>query len=260
MAGRETEAGGLASIAEWTERLFELVAPFVRYEHPQGRLALSVFATRPRVPHDGSPVWSASSNGTARVALETAGDGVSSTLVLSPGRLVVEESFVTLRARFREEGAPGAAARASELLDGIFGYVKRSREPDPETRLDDGVLVWERPVNRCEVLLVIQRALGRTLGGEIRFRFADDRIVLELADQDDPRWETSGGLGVFDPWPFAVWLARRHVKLLRPALRIAIEPDRAARPASRAAPKAKAKAAPRKRKSAARKPARSRKE
>jgi hypothetical protein len=262
MAGRETEAGGLASIAVWTERLLELVAPFARYEHPQGRLALSVFATRPRVPHEGSPVWTTSPAGAARVELESAAPGAPSTLVLLPGRLLVEDSFVTLRARFREEGAPGAAAGASELLDGIFGYVKRSREPDPETRLDDGVLVWERPVNRCEMLLVIQRAFGRPLGGEIRFRFADDRIVLDLADQDDPRWETSGGLGVFDPWPFAVWLARRHVKLLRPALRIAIEPERAARPASRAAPKAKAKAAPRKPKgtATARKPARNRKE
>lgn len=251
MAARDTEAGGLASIAAWTEKLLELVDPFVRYEHPQGRLALSVFATRPRVPHESSPLWSAV-GGAARVELQTSAPGAPSTLFLQPGKLVVEDAFVTLRTRFRVTGSPGAAVYAPEILDGIFGFVKRSREPEPETRLDDGVLIWERPVNRCEVLLVIERAFGRPLGGEIRFRFVEDRIVLEMADQDDPRWETSGGLGVFDPWPFAVWLARRHVKLLRPALRIAIEPERARR-AAKAAPKKKP--APRKRKIAARKPA-----
>jgi hypothetical protein len=248
MAGAERQADGLGSVADLTDALAGAVAPFVRYEHPQGRLALSVFATRPRVPHAANPVWSAAADGVARVELATAGGGEPSILHLRPGRLVVDDGFVTLRTRFRADGPNGAATYAPELLDGIFGYVKRPRESAPETRFDDGVLVWERPVNRCEVLLVLQRALGRPLSGAIPFRFADDRIVLDLDGQEDPRWETTGGLGVFDPWPFAVWLARRHVKLQRPALRVAIEPERAtpakkeAAPARKPAPKRKAAA------------------
>jgi hypothetical protein len=151
-----------------------------------------------------------------------------------------------LRTRFKVEGPPGAAAYASDLLDGLLGYVKRAREAAPETRLDEGVLVWERPVNRCEVILVLQRALGRTLAGDIGFRFVEDRIVLDLSDQEDPRWATASGPGVFDPWPFAVWLARRHLQLQRPALRVAIEVDR---------PRLAAEARPARRKAPARKPA-----
>jgi hypothetical protein len=243
---------GLAAVAELDAALLRAIDPFVRYEHPQGRLALSVDVTRPRVAHAASPSWTAA-DGAARLELPAGAGGAPAALLLRPGRLAADEGFVTLRTRCRLEGAaPAAAPLAAELLDGIFGYVRRPREPAPETRLDDGVLVWERPVNRCEVLLVLQRALGRPLAGEVPFRFADDRIVLDVSDLGDPRWETTGGLGVFDPWPFAVWLARRHVKLLRPALRVAIEPDRAARPAATAAPPPAPKAkAPRRAKATA---------
>lgn len=238
---QESDAGGLRSVPDLTKALLDAVAPFARWEHPQGRLALSVLATGPRVPQAR---WSAS-DGAARVEIQSSADGPPSALVLHPGRLAVDEGFVTLRTRFRVEGAAGTAAYVAELLDGIFGFVRRAREPAPETRLDGGLVVWERPVSRCEVLLVVERSLGRPLAGEIRFRFADDRIVLELSDQEDPRWDTAGGLGVFDPWPFAVWLARRHVKLLRPALRVAIELERPSKPAAPARRASRTRAAKR---------------
>jgi hypothetical protein len=224
---RAAEAAGLRSIAELTKSLFDAVDPFVRYE-PPARLALSVFATRPRVAHAEGPRWSAA-DGVARVELGDPG-APRTALLVRPGRLVVEDGFVTLRTRCRFEGAASPAALASDLLDAILGYVPRAAETAPETRLEDGMLVWERPLNRCEVLLVLQRALGRELAGDVPFRFVDDRIVLDLSDQEDPRWDTTGGFGLFDPWPFAVWLARRHLKLQRPALRVAIEPGRRGRP------------------------------
>lgn len=205
-------ADGLRSVPDLTQRLVDAIAPFVRYD--DGRLALSFSATRPHVAHAAAAAWPA----------------------LLPGRLHVDDGFVTLRARVRAKDATPADAWA-ELLDGLLGHVKRAREAAPETRLEGGVLVWERPLHRCEVLVVLERCLGRGLRGEIPLRVHDDRVVLDLEDQHDPRWETTGGPGVFDPWPFAVWLARRHVKLQRPALRIAIEPERAtpaAKPRSRA--------------------------
>jgi hypothetical protein len=236
------EADGLRSVVELTDGLLRAVAPFVRYEHPQGRLALSVFATGAHPPR-ASQRWSAA-DGVARVELEAGAGGAPSTLLLKPGRLVLDDGAVTLRTRFRMDGAARAADHVPELLDGIFGYVRRAREPVAETRLDGGAVLWERPVNRCEVLLVLERAFGRPLTGEIGFRFAGDRIVLDMKDQDDPRWDTTGGLGVFDPWPVAVWLARRHLKLQRPALRIAIELERPDSRGARTEGTARKRAAP----------------
>jgi hypothetical protein len=193
---------GLRAVPQLTRALVDAIAPFVRYE--DGKIALSLSATGSHVVHAAS-AWPA----------------------LLPGRLNADEGFVTLRARVRARDATTADAWG-ELLDGLLGHVARAREAPPPTRLEAGVLVWERPLHRCEVLVVLERCLGRPLRGEIPVRLQGERVVLNVDDQHDARWETTDGDGVFDPWPFAVWLARRHLRLHRPALRVAIEPEGAA--------------------------------
>ena len=166
---RAAEAAGLRSIAELTKALLDAIIRSSATNTHRGdsrsrcsRRGRASPTPRGRAgrPPTASRAWS---SGTLP---PPAGPPCSSGPGGSPSRTGSSRSGRA--AAWRER--PSAAPHANELLDDVFGYVRRAGEPPPETRLDDGVLVWERPVNRCEVLLVLQRALGRDLAGDIGFR------------------------------------------------------------------------------------------
>jgi hypothetical protein len=254
MAGAKTDVDRLRAVERLHADLAAAIEPWVRWDAAQSRLAVSLAAARPSPAVGAAFSWSV--EGTAARVDAVSDGGTAASLTLRPGRIAIDDGAITLRTRCKAAGE-GAAELAAEALDALFAHVKRAREPAPQTRVDAGVLAWERPANRCELLLALARALGRPLAGEIRFDFADGRMVLHLDGHEDGRWETTGGAaGPFDPWPFAIWLERRHAKLQRPALRVAIEPEptrprtcrtpRAAKPrtrggtSSRAAPRSRA--------------------